>query len=338
MSLLRSGSWERVFPGKPRRTAGRRPLRDGLVPVARRHGGMLVRGLLFTCLLVGARLALPLPLTEIVDRAASPGTGPGAFGPAALLSAGFVLLALVAGLAEHYQRLAFAHFAGRTVADGRDAALVYVQDVDGDPAGDRTTQVLGDSLRVKQGLKGVLNHITVNGLLVIGVCAALAVTDLRLGLAQLAGAVVLAVVAVAGATRVAGVAAEHRRSETVLAGSVHRLARSDRVPDYDATVSALRDIDAASGADDIAMTRWEGLTTWAVHVVLVATAAVVLALGAKSTQAGEMSAGTLFAAMAYLLLLHAPAIRFARQVTRTAPLLVSARHLGRVLADSRATG
>jgi hypothetical protein len=42
--------------------------------------------------------------------------------------------------------------------------------------------------------------------------------------------------------------------------------------------------------------------------------------------------------MAYLLLLHAPAIRFARQVTRTAPLLVSARHLGRVLADSRATG
>lgn len=32
--------------------------------------------------------------------------------------------------------------------------------------------------------------------------------------------------------------------------------------------------------------------------------------------------------MAYLLVLNGPAIRLARQITRTAPLLVSARQLG----------
>jgi ABC-type multidrug transport system fused ATPase/permease subunit len=331
MSLLRTGGADptRRAVRLPR---GNRPLRDGLIPLARRHRRMLGRGLLFTALLVGARLALPLPLTEIVDHSASLRTGSSS--PVWLLAAGFVSLALVAGLAEHHQRLAFAHFAGRSIGDGRDAALAAVQRDEGDASGDLTTQVVGDSLRVKQGLKGVLNHITVNGLLVVGVCAALALTDVRLGVVQLSGAIVLSVLAVAGAIRVARVAAEHRDSETELARSVHRLAARQGADDQAATVSAVRDLDAESGAADTAMTRWEGLTTWAVHVVLAGTGAVVLTLGVSSVQAGEMSTGTLFAVMAYLLVLHGPAIRFARQITRTAPLLVSARQLGLVLCSA----
>jgi len=311
------------------------PVRDGLIPFARVHRRELGRGLLFTCLLVGARLALPLPLTQVADRVASPAAAGNGGNHVALLSAAFVALALLAGLAEHHQRLAFAHFAGRTLADCRDAALALVQRNDGDPSGDLTTQVVGDSSRVKQGLKGVLNHITVNGLLVVGVCAALAVMDLRLGLVQLAGAVVLSVVAVAGATRVARVAAEHRERETALARSVHRLAVREHATQTDATLLALRELDAESGVADIGMTRWEGLTMWVVHIVLVASAAVVLVLGVEATQTGQMSAGTLFGVMAYLLVLHGPAIRFARQITRTAPLLVSARQLGHVLVVHR---
>ena len=42
------------------------PIRDTLLPFARPHRGMLGRGLGFSCVLVGARLALPLPLTAAV--------------------------------------------------------------------------------------------------------------------------------------------------------------------------------------------------------------------------------------------------------------------------------
>jgi hypothetical protein len=61
--------------------------------------------------------------------------------------------------------------------------------------------------------------------------------------------------------------------------------------------------------------------------VLAASAAAVLLLGVHEVQIGRLSTATLFGVMAYLLVLHGPAIRFARQITRTAPLLVSARQL-----------
>jgi ABC-type multidrug transport system fused ATPase/permease subunit len=301
-----------------------RPLRDALLPFARPHRASLALGLVFTCLLVAARLALPIPLTAVVARASSPGSGTAA---AAMLSAAFVVLALVAGLAEHQQRLAFAHFAGRTITDGREAALSQVQRDGGDPSGDRTAQVVGDALRAKQGLKGVLNHITVNGLLVVGVCVALTVADVWLGLVQLAGALLVVVVAVLGASRVGTVAAEHRDHEVALAESVHRLAGGDHPVDR-RTVAALRDDDADSGVADVAMTRWEGITTWVVHGVLAASGAAVLLLGVGEVERGQLTTAGLFGVMAYLLVLHGPAIRFARQITRTAPLLVSARQLG----------
>lgn len=310
---------------------GVRTVRDALLPFARRHAGVLGWGLACTCLLVGARLALPLPLTAVVDRSTT-AAAPGAAVPVWLLSAAFVGLAILAGLAEHHQRLAFAHFAGRSVADAREAALVRVQS-SADDSAELTTEVMGDSTRVKQGLKGVLNHITVNALLVVGVCAALALTDLQLGLVQLAGAVLLVLVSVAGAFRVAAVAAQHRQRETALATSIHGLVAA-RTPTHDAaTVAALHHLDAKSSEADIAMSRWEGLTTWVAHVVLVASGAAVLALGLDAVNQGAMSMGTLFAVLAYLLVLHGPAIRFARQITRVAPLIVSARHLGYILAE-----
>jgi ABC-type multidrug transport system fused ATPase/permease subunit len=308
----------------PRKASEMNPLRDALLPFARPHRGSLARGLAFTCLLVGARLALPLPLTAVVARASSPDSGTV---PAAVLSAAFVGLALLAGLAEHWQRLAFAAFAGRTITDSRDAALARVQAHGGDPSGDLTTQVVGDALRAKQGLKSVLVHITVSGLLVVGVCVALAVTDLVIGLVQLAGALLLLIVAVLGASRVGTVAAEHRNREVAMARSVHRLAMGEPSGSAD-PVATLRDLDAESGAADVAMTRREGITTWVANVVLVASAAAVLVVGVHEVQGGQLSTAELFGVMAYLLVLNGPAVRFVRQITRTAPLLVSARQLG----------
>jgi ABC-type bacteriocin/lantibiotic exporter with double-glycine peptidase domain len=73
-------------------------------------------------------------------------------------------------------------------------------------------------------------------------------------------------------------------------------------------------------------------------VVLVATAAAALLVGAHAVQNGQMSSGTLFSVMAYLLVLQGPAIRSVRQVTRIGPLLVSGRELGSVLLRRQSSG
>lgn len=316
------------------------PQWQGLLPFGRRHRGSFGRGLTFTCVLVGSRLALPLPLTAIVERSTAPAAGPAAVptagaglgwtDPVSLLAAAFVALALVAGLAEHFQRLAFAHFAGRSVNDARSAALTRIGRVEQN-APDDLVPVMADSARVKQGLKGVLNHIILNGLLVLGACVALAVTDVALGLVQLTGAVAVVAVAVLGAGRVAAASAEHRRGEALIAGAVHGLvAEGGGAPGLD-DMEKLHRLDAASGLADTNMTRWEGRTTLKVHVVLAVTAAVVLALGVRAAQDGRLGTGDLFSVMAYLLLLQGPAVRFARQITRIGPVLVSANHMGEVL-------
>jgi ABC-type multidrug transport system fused ATPase/permease subunit len=286
---------------------------------------------MFSCLLVASRLALPLPLTAVVARSTRPGvSGIGGFVP---LAAGFVGLALVAGLAEHFQRLAFAHFAGRTVSDARAAALARLGHGEGDAPGERASQVISDSARVKQGLKGLLNHIVLNGLLLLGACVALALADPELGMIQFFGVGVVVLVAIASAGRVAAVAADHRSGEATLSGVIQGVMSPGQAPGRTAALAELGRHDATSGEADVAMTRWEARATCLVIVILTVTAAVILALGVHAVDAGQMSSGTLFTVVAYLLVLQGPGVRFARQITRIGPLLVSATELGLVLVD-----
>lgn len=316
-----------------------RPLRRGLLPFGRRHRGQLGRGLLFTAILVATRLALPLPLTAVVARSETQAPQPalflGGFDPVAVLAAGFVSLALMGGVAEHFQRLAFAHFAGRSVSDARAAALARLGDGDSDShAPNRaTSEVLADCARVKQGLKGVLNHIALNALLVLGACIAMTLVDVQLALVQLAGVGLIVAVAILGATRVAAVGATHRHGESNMATVIQNLVAPERVGHKLAELEHLRSHDTASGEADVEMTCWEGRTTCVVHIVLALTAAVVLILGVGATQAGRIPTASLFAVMAYLLLLHGPGVRFARQITRIGPLVVSANHLAVLLVD-----
>jgi ABC-type multidrug transport system fused ATPase/permease subunit len=325
--------------GGGRHRGGARPdiLRRALVPFGLRHGRVLGQGLFFTCLLVGTRLALPLPLTGIVERS-SARSSPRALiagwaDPVALLAVGFVSLALMAGLAEHYQRLAFAHFAGRSVSDARAAALARIGQTSGDGPTDLAAEVIVDSARVKQGLKGLLNHIVLNCLLVLGACIALASVDTQLGVVLFAGAGTVVALAILGATRVAAVAAEHRHGEVLLSGVIPDLVSGGRgEPDIE-ELSDLRGLDLASAKADINMSRCEGRTTCAVHVVLTLTAAAVLAVGVGASDAGRLGNGSLFTVVAYLLLVYGPGVRLARQITRIGSLLVSAKRLGLVLLD-----
>jgi ABC-type multidrug transport system fused ATPase/permease subunit len=309
-----------------------RPLLQGLAPLMRRHRSLFLRGLAFTCALVGTRLLLPLPLTGIVQISAGrPAFLPGWGDPVVLLSVAFVFLALMAGVAEHFQRLDFAHFANRSLTDARAAALARLLEREGDTTEELMAQVMLDSAKVKLGLKGVLNHIILNGLWVLGTCAALAVADVRLGVVQLCGSAITIVLAVVGASRTAALADEHRRGETRLSGVVHDVVRHTGTGNGDDDLNELRSLGAASAEADVRMSRWENRTTVAVHAVLTLTAVLVLTIGIGAVEGGRIGAPVMFSVVAYLLMLHRPGVRLARQITRLGPLLVSANHLGRVL-------
>ena len=119
-----------------------RPLLRGLAPVMRRHRGLFLRGLAFTFALVGTRLLLPLPLTAIVQISTGrPSFLPAWCDPVLLLSGVFVFLALMAGVAEHFQRLDFAHFANRSLTDARAAALARLGQREPETPEDLTAQV-----------------------------------------------------------------------------------------------------------------------------------------------------------------------------------------------------
>ena len=162
--------------------------------------------------------------------------------------------------------------------------------------------------------------------------AALAVTDIRLGVVQFAGAALVVAVAVFGARRAAATAAEHRTNEGLLAGSIHDLVTEQQ---HQPDLRGLEALDTTSSRADTNTTRWEGRTTWAVHVVLALSAALVLALGVTSAEAGTIDVGSLFSVMAYLLVLHGPAVRCARQITRVGSLAVSATHLSLALRETQ---
>src|SRR4051794_38832308 len=245
------------------RSAVERSLRDGLLPYARQHRRLLIRGLLFTVLLVSCRLALPLPLGAAVARSApaaldqgSPQT-PSWIQASSLLAISFVGLALLAGMAEYYQRLAFANFAGRSISDARSAATARVRTMKADAPADLAAHVIADSSRVKQGLKGALNHAVLNALLVLGACVALAVADPWLGLVQLAGLGLLLIVGVVGAKGIAALASQHRASEASLAEAIQRLATAGAVEGLRRDVEALHQLDAEGGRAESDMTRRE---------------------------------------------------------------------------------
>jgi hypothetical protein len=145
------------------------------------------------------------------------------------------------------------------------------------------------------------------------------------------GTAVLCLVSVGGARRVGSIAGRHRGREVAIAATVHRLVAQAPGSHDTHDLAALGDLDAASGDADVAMTRWENLTTWLVHIVLVVTCAVALLVALQAHESGAFGTGTLFAVLSYLLVLQGPAVRCARQITRTAPLLVSARELGRLV-------
>ena len=136
-------------------------------------------------------------------------------------------------LSEYWQRLAVSRFVVPTIDDARVGIFTRLisssspQDLARDP-GDVLTRVVGDSARLRVGLRGLLTHLLQHGLFIVGVFVVLTVLDLRLGMVYLLGLLVALTIAGRGAVRTAAMARRARRRESKHAGPKPRCRKGTR--------------------------------------------------------------------------------------------------------------
>lgn len=320
-----------VLPTRVERLAA---IRDRLGPFARPHRRHLRAALIASVLVTAAQLALPWPLAWLVElgsgdasgSAALAGIGGGAVGPVVVL----LTVGMVLGWSEYWQRVAVAKYVVRSINDARVGILTDPQGSAGRNSaarapGDVLTRVIGDTARLRVGMKGMLVHVLQHGLFLLGVSVVLLALDVWIGLAYLAGLGVAIGVALVGTDRAAAMARLRRHRESRVVNDALSAARSGegliaRPTDRERSVAIL--------------TQVKGRTAWVFQGLLGLTACLVLTLAVQFTESGRLTSADLALVASYLLMLHYPMMRLGRQVTRLGPQLTSAERLAGVAAPT----
>jgi ABC-type multidrug transport system fused ATPase/permease subunit len=337
---------------KPKRPLRRRAVIAwrGIAPFARPHRGALVPGLLGALGIVAARLAVPWPLRGVLELtlhdggtrgAAVSGLVPAGADPVLWLTASFVAIIAIWALAEYVQRLAFARFASGTVRDARDAAIKRLEatgTTSRDP-GELLARIMGDSQRLKSGIRGVLVGTTRNGLFFLGVATILLLIDLDIGLVFVAGGVLSVAVACVGAHNAARLTRKFRRRESALTGRLHRLlargAQAAAGEDPEPAAEPVTKDKPAGRPADSKLSRIEGYTTIAIHFVLAAATCAILVLAINAGRAGTVSPGEVFIVLIYVTLMHNKMVSFGRMIVRLGRVVTSAERLAGVSVSKR---
>jgi ATP-binding cassette subfamily B protein len=334
---------------KPKRPLRRRAVIAwrGVAPFARPHRAALVPGMLGAIGVVAARLAFPWPLRGVLELTLHAGGARGA-SVTKLVPAGgdqtlwligaFVVIIAVWAVAEYVQRLAFARFASGTVRDARDAAVRRLEAKGGetnkDP-GDMLARIMGDSQRLKSGIRSVLVGTTRNGFFFLGVAVILLFIDVAIGLVFVAGGLLSVAVACIGAHHAARVTRRFRRNESAMTGRLHRLlARASEAASEGPDEQVGKDKPLGRRADS-KLSRIEGFTTIAIHAVLAVSTCAILLLAIRAGRAGTVSPGSVFIVLIYVTLMHNKTVSFGRMIVRLGRVVTSAERLAGVAVSKR---
>jgi ATP-binding cassette subfamily B protein len=290
-----------------------------------------------------AQLALPWPLTWLVDQGAPTGAHrstppswlPAIGSPATVAMVALVVIGVVLGGSEYLQRVSVARYVVRSINDARvgiltSSLLAPAGAVTKRDPGDVVTRVVTDTARLRVGMKGALVHILQHGLFLVGVSVVLLALDPWLGLAYLIGLAVALGVAVVGADLTATLSRRRRGRESRIVGEALRAATTP------GEELATKDTDRARPVAIIS--QMKGRTAVAVQVVLAVTACVVLTLAVRFAGAGRLGTGDVALVASYLLMLHYPMMRMGRQITRLGPQLTSAERLARLARATPTAG
>jgi len=305
----------------------------------RRHRRWFAQGAAAGLVVVAARLAMPWPLRIIADGWISPDADPPAFLDfprpewltlPVLMGAAFLGVLVTLGLADFLERLFFARFSIGTVKDIR--ADAYAIAVASDPrsrrtgSGDLVARLIGDTARLKTGLKGFLVHVVTNTIVFAGVTVVLFFLDTALGAIFAIAGVVTTVVTTSGAARVFRRSLDLRKKEGRLATAIHRGLR--RGPDE----AKFAKINKSSGDDEASVTRLSGIATWTAYVVFGLAVLAALVVGSRGVEAGRIEPGAMVLFMMYALMMRGPVIRLTRQGTRSGKILGAGARLAQILA------
>ncbi len=335
---------------KPRSESARMPTRlsvryrtvgSMLYRYGARHWQPFLWGLAAALLVVAARLALPWPLRALAEQWI-PSEGDqtpfllanvpeGVSAPLAMGAAFFIIL-LILGLCDFIERLHFARFSIGTVKDIRADAFARATQSNSlarKYPGDLVARLVGDTARLKAGLKGFLVHVATNVVLFVGVTIVLFVLNPTLGWLFAGAATVTLLITAAGANSVFRKSLRNRKREGKLADTIQHSLRNR--PDE----TQFRRLNRSSGEHEASVTRTSGKATWATYIVFGGTVFVALWLGSGAVEADRMTASDMLLFMMYALMMRGPIVRLARQGTRSGKIFAAGYRLAQVVSDHR---
>jgi ABC-type multidrug transport system fused ATPase/permease subunit len=312
-----------------------------LLPCARRHRRKLLLGVLMSLLVIAIRLSLPWlfrgmlePLLSVSGAREGLALADADMGARPLLLGGSFLVLLVAlGFADFLMRLKFAQFAIATVRDLRARAFQSAMQIDPrirpSGSGDLVARLIGDTARIKEGLKGFLVHVATNGMMLAAVGLVLLWVNVALGALLAAAYALIGVVVVHGTLQVYRRALRLRKKEGRLAESIHQAWG------HGAVEHSFDDINRSSGKLEATVTNLQGRATWIAHAVFGAAVLLLIWFGTRAVTSGTLPGADLLVFILYALMTRAPVVQLARQGTRTGKILACAERLEQVLRSGR---
>ncbi len=300
-----------------------------------RHRGTFIKGCLAALVTVGARLATPWPAHALMAywKLGVPGAPPvpaelmGLDRPLALGLA-FLLLLATLGLADAVLRVQFARFSIGTMRDMRSAAVAAATRMASTRAvraGDLVARLVGDTARVKAGLKGFLVHVAPSSMLFLGVSVILLTLSVRLGLVFLAAGLLTAALTAFGARAMYRRSKKYRRKEGKLADHLDGTLRGDT------DSGPLEAANRSSGRHEASLTRIQSLTTWGTYIIYGSGVLVAIGIGSREIALGVLEPRDMVLFLMYALILRGPTVRLARQGSRLGKTVATATRVVKIL-------
>lgn len=312
-----------------------------LIHHGRRHWKYFLQGSLAAVLLVLARLAVPWPVHALMDFLKGEDApyipaflDPFAtlIGPPLFYGLGFFGLLVCLGLGDAIVRLQFARFSIATVRDLRESAFHRsLEDLDTgsrSKPGDTVARLIGDTARLKAGMKGFLVHVAPNLVLFLGVTVILCFVNLKLGLVFGAAGTGTAVLTWWGGARIFHKTRRYRRKEGKLANEMNRALRKGLEE------ARFEKLNLKSGRQEAYLTKMQSITTWGTYSIFGLAVIAAVWIGSRDIAAGELDSGAMLVFLLYALTIRGPMVRLARQGSRLGKILACAERVVHLIEAS----
>ncbi len=304
-------------------------------PFARRHRREFWKAVLGSFLFVGFHLAFPWPIKEMLKpwlkqaaHAARHHEQIAAVNPW-LVGGLFMLVVLGLGLSDLFQRVHVARFAIAWVRDVRAEAFRAANRIDprslSVSTGDMVARLVGDTARLKAGMKGFMTHVMTNGILFIGVAIVLLNIDLVLGSIVVVAGILVFGITLFGAEFLYDHYLKLRKKEGKLATRIQE-ALSECQKD-----SKFAKVNYSSGEHEATVVRIQGRVTVSAQAVMGVAAVISLVVAFHGMKSGRLAPDGVLLFFMYLLDLHRPAVRLSRQGSRFGKMMACANRLERLI-------